>query len=407
MQPYTSDRIAVVDVLRAFALFGIIVTHAEMGFLAGPPVNPQFDIFSSLDQFVAEIVRVLATGKFFSIFSFLFGLSFAIQLNRSAQKGTSFSGRFAWRLVILFVIGFVHNMFFSGDILTIYALLGLLLIPMDRLGSKVLAAVALVLVLNLPGITAGIVQSSGATTPSAAQQQATAAAREQFMATAKRQLETKQSGTLSQVVQMNVTESFINKFSFQVITGRLWITFGFFLLGICAGRSNLFRDTERNRRFFKGMLWWAGIPALITTVLTTLYPSPMRLTPGKLLAYGILCVQQVTLSSFYVAAVTLLYWRAANGGWLASWAPVGRMGLTTYLMQTAFGLTVFYGFGFGLLGRIGVASCVALGISFFILQFFFARWWLSYFNLGPIEWLWRSLTYLKMQPNARQQPSAA
>src|SRR4029079_2467544 len=117
---------------------GIIVTHAEMGFLAGRAPDPQFDIFSSLDALVADIVRVFANGKFFSIFSFLFGVSFAIQLDRSSARSGSFAARFTWRLALLFVIGFLHNLFFSGDILTVYALLGLLLIPMHRMNTRVL-----------------------------------------------------------------------------------------------------------------------------------------------------------------------------------------------------------------------------------------------------------------------------
>jgi uncharacterized protein len=407
MQPLASDRIAVVDVLRAFALFGIVITHVEMGFLAGLPPDPQFDIHNSLDAFVAEAVRVLANGKFFSIFSFLFGLSFAIQLDRARAKGAAFSGRFTWRLAILFAIGFVHGMFFNGDILTIYALLGLLLIPLNMLSSKALAALAIVLVLNTPNIVSGLMRANDPP-PTAQQQQAATAARAQLIETSKRHFDIKQNGTLAEVIHMNVTELFISKFPFQVATGRLWITFGFFLLGVCAGRANIFRDSDTNRRFFRRLLIWTSVPALVTTVLVTLYPTTMRLrSPAELVPYSILCVQQVTLSIAYVAAVTLLFWRKPHGSLLSKTAPLGRMGLTTYLMQTVFGVLVFYGFGLGLLGEIGVATCVAVGIAFFVVQLFISRWWMRYFNLGPIEWLWRSLTYFKLQPNGRPQVSPA
>src|SRR5687768_11574702 len=125
----STTRIAIVDILRAVALFGIIINHAAMSFIAGPLPDPQFNQFSSLDTIVNDLAELLTFGKFFAIFSFLFGLSFAIQLENSTRKGTGFSGRFAWRLMILLAIGFVHSLFFSGDVLMIYALLGLLLIP--------------------------------------------------------------------------------------------------------------------------------------------------------------------------------------------------------------------------------------------------------------------------------------
>lgn len=88
-------------------------------------------------------------------------------------------------------------------------------------------------------------------------------------------------------------------------------------------------------------------------------------------------------------------------------APLGKLGLTTYLMQSAFGLILFYGFGFGLLGHLGAAASVGISIAFYLLQIFFARWWLGHFNLGPAEWLWRSLTYFRLHPNVRDQTSAA
>src|SRR5262245_55865266 len=147
--PASGERIVVVDVLRAFALFGIIITHAVDGFLAGPPPGPDFMLFGSLDRVVEKLEHLLTFGKFFTIFSFLFGLSFAIQLRNATQKGTSFKGRFAWRLVVLALIALVHGMFFTGDILIVYAFLGLLLIPFRNLKTRTLVITALVLVLNL------------------------------------------------------------------------------------------------------------------------------------------------------------------------------------------------------------------------------------------------------------------
>ena len=139
MTASANERIAVVDVLRAFALFGIIVTHSALGYLAGPSPAPDFMQFGTADRFVDGLENLLSFGKFFSIFAFLFGLSFAIQLENARRKGNSFLGRFTWRLMLLLGIGFVHQLFYSGDILMIYAVLGLLLIPFHLLGTRVLS----------------------------------------------------------------------------------------------------------------------------------------------------------------------------------------------------------------------------------------------------------------------------
>ncbi len=314
------------DVLRAFALFGIVITHSAMGFLAGPPPDPLFNTFSVFDKIIDQLVDLLTFGKFFTIFSFLFGLSFAIQLENANRKGTAFSGRFVWRLIVLLAIGFVHNAFFSGDILMIYALLGLLLIPCRNLGNRTLVVVALILVLNIPGLVRGVAQVS-APPPTPEQQQLSNESRQQFMQDAQRQFDIKQSGSLGQVVTMNVTESSLNKLSFQILTGRLWITFGLFLLGLYAGRLNVFRDTPANRDIFRRLLLWAGVIAAITTVIAVIYPSSFRVRSfGDVSKAFSFSVQQASLSTFYVAAITLLFWKKPSQGLLPALAPLGKNG---------------------------------------------------------------------------------
>jgi len=399
--PMAGDRIAVVDVLRAYALFGIIVTHSVTGFLAGPSPTPDFMLFSPFDRVVAQLEHLLTFGKFFTIFSFLFGLSFAIQMRSAEQKGVGFSGRFTWRLLVLALIALVHGAFFTGDILIVYAFLGLLLIPFRKLKTRTLVIIALVLVFNIPGLLLNIAQLAG---PPPTPEQL--AAREefgaQFMQSMQRLYEIKQSGSLAEMVPLNLTIGQIAKLGFMVVSGRLWITFGLFLLGMVAGRLEIFRDSEANRQFFRRLLWPAGAVALVTTVVEIVHPTGFELkSVADLLATFSFTVQQVSLSAFYVAAVTLLYWRQPAKGLLPALAPLGRMGLTTYLGQTVFGLLLFYGVGLGMLGKLGVAAAVGASIAFYVVQILLARAWMSRFRLGPVEWLWRSLTYFKLQPIVR------
>jgi uncharacterized protein len=400
MQPESPpSRIAVVDTLRAFALFGIVITHAGMGFLAGRPPRPDFMAFTPLDQWVSQLVTLFFSGKFFTIFSFLFGLSFAIQMSNAARKGHAFSGRFTWRLVLLAVIALVHGAFFSGDILIIYAALGLLLIPVQKVNTKVLATVALVLVLNIPGLILGLARVGAPPPPAVTQPSAAATPQGQF--------DIKQKGTVGELVHLNVTESLQSKLTYQIRTGRLWMTYGLFLLGLCAGRMQLFRDSEANRTFFRKLFIGAGAVAVGTTVLALLKPAtPMASSTAGVLASFSFSVQQASLSAVYLSLVTLLFWRQPTRGLLAQLAPMGKMGLTTYLLQTVFGLTLFYGIGFGMLGHLGTAASVAAGIAFFVVQILISRWWMARFSMGPVEWLWRSLTYFTWQRNSRAAVSA-
>ena len=399
------DRIHVVDSLRGFALIGIVVAHCANQYIAGPPA-PGYDIlFGPLDIAVSGLGTYLTFGKFFTIFSFLFGLSFAIQMDRAAARNRPsvarpFVGRMLWRLVLLFGIGFVHSLFYSGDILRIYAVLGLVLLLMRRLPNRAILVIGLLLVFNAPMVVSRLT-SLNAPPPTPAQIEAGKAQGEAFMKMATDQYRIKSSGTLGEVVVMNAKEGLVGTLFFQLFTGRLFITLGLFLLGLYAWRKGWFADSTCNRRFFRQLLVWSGGLALGSTALVlalggvAMGPPP----PGWRGVVGATAfdVHQATLSAFYVAAVTLLFWQT-RARFLHSLVAVGRMGLTTYLTQTLFGVLVFLGYGLGLVGKLGMAASVGVGLLFFALQIPLANTWLSRHQFGPVEWLWRSLTFGKAQP---------
>lgn len=397
----STHRIAVIDALRGFALAGIIVNHCSQHYLAGPtpPSAGTLNLFSPLDFLLGDLSVYLTSGKFFTIFSFLFGLSFAIQMDSAAKNGRAFVGRTAWRLVILFGIGFIHSLFYSGDILRIYALLGLFLILMRKLNNRALIIIGLLLVLNTPLII-GRIMTRFAPPPTAAQIEAGKAGYAAFVKTAEEGYRIKQSGSLSEVVEMNLKGGLIGTLGFQLMTGRLFITLGLFLLGLWAGRKHIFTDTPQNRHFFRRLLLWSGVLALISTALVIINGGFQMGGPPQSWKDVIMAtafdVHQATLSAFYVSALTLLVWQKKATA-LRPLMAVGRMGLTTYLMGTAFGVLIFLGYGFGQLGHLGLAVSIGLGLAFFILQIPFSNWWLARYQFGPVEWLWRSLTYRKAQ----------
>ena len=390
--------------LRGFALFGIILNHSAMNFLAGmsPPEYARYNMIAPVDEVLNMLSMLLTFGKFYTIFSFLFGLSFAIQLQQAMTKDTVFTGRFIWRLVILFLIGYVHNLFFSGDILVIYACLGLVLVVARKLNNKMLLIISAVLVLNIPLQLQRAYELVVPPVPLSKTQQE--AQIKKMNQQALREFKTKLAGNASELVRLNAATGLQSKYEFQKATGRLWITAGLFLLGLYAGRKKIFEQTPQNRRFFRKLCLWGGVVALASTAAALLiFTTGMAAKP----VFGFLGsmafdTQQIALSAFYVAGVVLLYWGIKGRKVLQPLVPLGQMGLTIYLLQTLFGLMLFYGIGFGMLNKIGVAAAMGYGALFFIFQVLIAKWWLTYFRMGPVEWLWRSLTYLKVQPLRKQ-----
>jgi uncharacterized protein len=166
MPEQTADnaRVVAVDALRGFALFGIVVVHFVEQYLGAPPPpsRPNFGIFSAADSIVLAVDALLFVGKFFPMFSLLFGLSFFIQMDRAARKGTDFQWRFVWRVVLLLLLGLVHGLAYRGDILSIYALLGLVLVFFYRASDRTLLVAAVLLFVGLPRLLlVGITEAMG------------------------------------------------------------------------------------------------------------------------------------------------------------------------------------------------------------------------------------------------------
>ncbi len=144
-------RIEIVDALRGFALAGIVIVHMVENYVAAPVPEGAMEAshLGFLDYLVDGFIFLFLRGKFFALFSFLFGLSFFIQMDKAQQKGLNFEGRFLWRLLVLLVIGYVHSLFYRGDILTIYALLGILLIPFYKLNNRWVLGICTLLFLGV------------------------------------------------------------------------------------------------------------------------------------------------------------------------------------------------------------------------------------------------------------------
>ncbi|MEL6924443.1 MAG: DUF418 domain-containing protein, partial [Bacteroidota bacterium] len=218
--PKQASRLVIIDSLRGFALAGVALIHMIEQYIAGPTPPGFMEGVNGLpDQIVGGIIQFLIMGKFFALFSILFGLSFSIQMDSAARRGKDFGWRFLWRGVLLFVIGYVHQLFYRGDILTIYAMLVPLLIPFHKVKNKWILAVAALCFLSVPRMLVfalagneslfGLDSMFDATNDSVA-----------FY------MDTLREGSITEVWLLNATYGMQTKMDFQLlIFGRFYYTF--------------------------------------------------------------------------------------------------------------------------------------------------------------------------------------
>jgi uncharacterized protein len=395
------SRIEIVDILRGFALLGIAMVHFVEQYYAGqaPEVHADMVAKSIGDQIVTGVIGIFVQGKFYMIFSFLFGLSFFIQLEKS-DGSAGFVIRFAWRLIILFLIGALHQLHYRGDILTIYAVLGFVLLLLHRLPDNALLVVALVLIADIPSFGLRLYDGISNTT------------KDYFnsdQATLLAYYDTMKSGDYQSFVKAN-WKDMSSKVEFQFYSGRAFITTGLFLLGLWVGRKRFFEDWQARisvlKRLMKISLWTLGSCVVFSVIVFGgIQVSGIQLSQSFMYAIGGLPmdVANASLATIYVVGVMLLYQREKWRNRLNIFYAPGRMGLTTYLMQGLFGVLIFSTIGLGTLGDLGAMTTLPIGIAVFIFQVYFSQWWLSHFHYGPFEWLWRSATYLKWQAFGKER----
>jgi uncharacterized protein len=179
-----------------------------------------------------------------------------------------------------------------------------------------------------------------------------------------------------------------------------------FLLGLYAGKRGIFHNPSEHLPFIRKVALWGLIIGLPLNVLMALNYEALRSTdfsPSIIIPTIAMMIGAPLLCFAYIGGLTLLLQREIWRRRLAPLAAAGRMALTNYLVQSIICTTIFYSYGLGLYGQIGPAVGLLLSIAIFALQLPFSMWWLSRFQYGPFEWLWRTLTYLRPQPMIKQR----
>ena len=320
------ERITVIDALRGFSLIGICLIHSMQHFGAMGTMTSQavFPWEGTMNEIFSWLINYLVFGKFFIIFSCLFGLSFFIQMDRAAKKGLDFRPRFLWRLVLLLAIGYLHGLIVRVDILLIYAILGFVLVLMYKWPTKLLAGITLYLFLG--GATLVPVAYKSLTAPAVEQVEERMAERPASRPAGPRKVQ-----TLSETIESNAWDGILGKMRFQVSSGRIYLTLGLFILGFIVGRIRLFERMDE----FRGRLnRWA---LLALAGLGLLYVARSYLPP---VAWG-----EVLTAYLWVIVVMEGYRLQKVQRAMAPLVSYGRMGLTNYIVQSVIGVFIFSGFG--------------------------------------------------------------
>ena len=414
----SSERLALLDTLRGFALCGVFVSNVNMwfsgrAFLTRPQLDAALANASFLDTAMAQIFTALVSGKFITIFSFLFGLGFAVQLGRAEERGASIVPVYSRRLVVMLLMGLTHLfLLWYGDILSTYAVLGFGLLLLRKRTDRTLLILAVVLCFIWPIIGMAILRLPQllADTPEAAAAIAKAAG-ERSAAVRTQALTAFSGGSWWDVVKGG-GNYYVRDF-LPMILATMLATFGRFVLGLVAGRRRIFHDAPQHLRLFRRLLGWGLVAGVIGSGIGLVFQQLMLrkvLTPETLptwLPYVMAPLRhlgELGFAAVYVSSITLLFQHATWQRLLGVLAPVGRMALTNYLSQTVISLLVFYGYGLGQITKLGPAACFGLCLAIFAVQVLWSHLWLSRFRFGPAEWVWRSLTYGKAQP-MRRDPS--
>ena len=388
----STDRLEFVDVLRGFALIGVFganllifsgytyMSEAQLSALPSP----------NADAVIHALETIFIENKFMGLFSFLFGVSFWLFLERANKRGVKGTQLFYRRIAWLFVIGAIHGwLFWCFDILRFYAMWALFLPLFVKVSNRTLLSSALFFSFIAPGlISATRVLLIGPNVPDRSLDELA--------------LQVFAAGPYVDFLRVNWLYDWYLTLEWGQLSYQIGI-FGRLLLGLFAARNLLFVDRSDHRRLYLMLMIFGSIFGIAGNVIMAGNYLPTPAAGDFFLTFARSFINQFGLLSrtlAYAAALALLFQKPWWGKLLSRLAAVGRMALTCYLMQTLFGLWLFYGFmpGPNLMGRVGLSWLVPIWIAGYLLQVLLCSLWLRYFRFGPAEWLWRSLTYGNLQP---------
>jgi len=383
------ERIQALDVLRGVAVAGILFANVLVffGLIFMPPDRMAALPTVAADRVAAFLEHVFVDGKFYSLFSLLFGIGFGVQL---ARGGDAALPRFKRRLRILLGIGAIHAFFiWAGDILMLYALLGFTMPWFARKSNRQLLrwTVILLAVPTTLYVVALVAWTFGAPVPARAPSSSGMPA--QLL------------GYFEAIGSGGIKDAFIGNLVFLggrwadlFATVRFPKVLGMFVLGLWTVRTGLaLSPSDHRATLVRWRLLGLGVGLPANIIATWAFEQWQYLPPsvGGLLGVVMQAVGIPMLALGYAATVVLLVLDGRR--FITVFGPVGRMALTNYLMHSVICVVLSYGFGFGLWWHTGASRAMAIAAAIILVQIPLSAWWLSRFRFGPVEWVWRRLTY--------------
>lgn len=384
---FSLQRQTFLDALRGMALLGILLVNISvfsLPFYGTGLADPLMT--TSMDKVVSFLIAMLFETKFYLIFSFLFGYSFTIQMMSAERKGKPFAKSFMRRLLGLFIIGLLHAVFlYHGDILSTYAMMGVLLYACRKKSDATLFKLAGVLIIGttvlwlaFAWLSVGRQINEAAVLANVMQQQ------QAYL------------GSFSNIMKQHLND--LSSVWTITIVMQAPMALAMFCLGLMAGRKQIFLHLDAYRPYFK-KLWWLGVLLGLPVALFHGYVSVYGQNESvQLLALSLSILTGPLLSAAYV--VTLIWCHQTSVGQrvIGLFQSAGRMALSLYVLQSLMMTFVFFGVGLGLMGQLSHSMTLMVALGIYAVLCVFSTLWLRYFSYGPLEWVLRSFTQWRIDP---------
>jgi uncharacterized protein len=393
-----SNRILSLDVLRGFALFGILVVNIQVFAMifAALMNRTAFGDLTGFNYLAALFTYVLAEQKFMTLFSLLFGAGILMMAGNLESRGSKPAGTHYRRMGVLILIGLMHGLLlWYGDILFSYGICGMIIYLFRKLSAKKLLIIGLISI----SITSLLLILLNLSLPHWPEDLLTAARNswqpgQELIA---REIAAYQGGWSEQMVYRVPTFISMQTQAFLLLT--LWRTCGVMLMGMALFKWGIL-TAKASKKLYRNFLiigLGVGLPIIIIGWILNSqhhWGFDYSMFQGMQFNYW----GSLFLSLAYIGGVMLIC-RASKLPFITrALAAGGRMAFTNYLMQSVICTFIFYGHGLGLFGKVSRTGQILLVFLIYVLQLWLSQTWLKYFRFGPVEWLWRSLTYKKMQP---------
>ena len=373
------DREIIVDVIRGFSLIGVLIANFTSYVNQQTPEHILNSISSSFDTSLMNINAIFLEWKFMTLFSILFGYGFGLILESLERKNINPNSFFVKRMFWLFIIGCIHTLFWWADVLHLYAMSGLILLLFRKKSNRSILFYSVLFMFIIPVLISYAFRNQPETFTDADIQ----LLYNQY-----------KHGSILDVIQFNI----YFYYRMFIISGSdlhdIVETLGRFLLGYFLLRIKLFQSVGTKVAIFKSVAIFSA-PLMVAYFLTRWLLLKGMLHANQFILSPLLSLGILSTTCFYVSLLVIAYISFGMNKFFASLRVLGRMTLTNYLLVSAFLIILLYGFGFGKLGELTMHTIWVYAFVWLFVEIAFSTYWLKRFRYGPVEWIWRQLTYGK------------